>query len=284
MTYRAQVFACLTACSFLCSPAASVAASASDNVQLTAMVDKPCPTTDPIDENTRAFIRMLVEPGEEFVAPPPSETPVAPQDWANVCRYYHDNKAVQQRPDIVFIGDSLTDFWQYADPSLFNRQRLNRGISGQTSGQILLRFQGDVVNLKPRVVHILAGGNDIAGNSGQTSLELFQNNIIAMTDLAQANDIEVVLGAIPPIEGVWWAPLIKPAAKIAEVNEWLQQFAQENDFVFVNYHAVFDEVGGMLPAYANDGVHPNREGYQLMRARLDEVLEEEPLGRGSESR
>lgn len=233
----------------------------------TAMVDDPCPPAKPIDAATIEFVRTLVEPGAKFTPPPPAPNPENPtQDWANLCRYRADNAMVTTRPDVVFMGDSLTELWKYADPAFFGDRRVNRGISGQTSAQMLLRFQADVVALKPRVVHLLTGGNDMAGNAGLTSEQVVKDNVIAMVTLARANGIKVVLGSITPIERVWWAPDLRPGGQVQQFNAWLRDYARANELGFVDYHgALANDAGGIPHALANDDAHPNRDGYAIMR-------------------
>ena len=196
-------------------------------------------------------------------------------DWGDLCYYRTAN--VQQRslgrPQIVFMGDSITENWAAADPALFTGAVVGRGISGQTSSQMLLRFYADVIALQPQMVHILAGTNDIALNSGIISDDAYKNNIKAMVDLAQANHIGVILASIPPSDAISWVPDLKPAARIAALNKWLQEYAQKRGIRYVNYYAVLnDGHGGLLSTLGNDGVHPNRLGYVAMIGTLREIL------------
>jgi lysophospholipase L1-like esterase len=188
-------------------------------------------------------------------------------DWAWLCRYHAANLALAgQSIETVFLGDSITEGWSYADPGLFVPGTVNRGISGQTSPQLLLRFMADVVALKPRVVHLMIGTNDVAGNTGPTSPQAYKDNVRAMAYLAKANGIVMVLGSIPPADRMTWRPDMKPAARIAELNAWLKTFAAERGLVFADYYAALAGPGGDLPAgYGPDGVHPNGAGYAVMR-------------------
>lgn len=192
------------------------------------------------------------------------------RDWINLCRYHDDNQAVIAsgcRVLGVFIGDSITEGWGSASPELFNGGIVNRGIGGQTSSQILLRFMADVVALKPRFVHILAGTNDVAGNSGPLRIEDYQNNMMAMGDIARAHGIRVIIAALPPADRFDWRPGIDPRQPIAELNVWLRAYAARHHFYFVDYHAALADPGDGLPAeLGNDGVHPNAKAYRLMRA------------------
>jgi lysophospholipase L1-like esterase len=202
------------------------------------------------------------------------------QDWPHLGLYRGEDAedATAERPRVVFIGDSITEMWRYGDPELFSKGILGRGISGQTSPQILIRFYPDVVALKPAAVHILCGGNDIAGNTGPTTPQDFKNNIVAMLDIAEVNRIKVLLGSITPAAQFSQRPEVKPVARIAELNEWLHQIASERGAVFVNYFSALAAADRSMRAdYANDGVHPNAAGYSVMRplalAAIDQVLE-----------
>lgn len=188
-------------------------------------------------------------------------------DWAWLCRYHAANLALAGTSiNTVFLGDSITEGWSYADPAMFAPGTVNRGISGQTSPQLVLRFMADVVALKPRVVHLMIGTNDIAGNTGPTSPQAFKDNIRAMADLAQANGIVMVVGSIPPADRMTWRPELSPAGRIAELNAWLQAFAAERGLVYADYYGALAGAGGELPdRYGPDGVHPNAAGYAAMR-------------------
>jgi lysophospholipase L1-like esterase len=190
------------------------------------------------------------------------------RDWPNLCRYQAQNaeRLKRGRPRVVIIGASIVQLWQVADPSLFGQDVVDRGISGQTTAQILARFQSDVIALRPRAVHILAGTNDIAGNTGPTTPTDFQNNIAAMVDIAQANKVAVVLAAIPPVAGMPRPSGGDPSARAIELNRWLAAFAHQRGIGFVDYYAVLvGENRAYRPGLSNDGVHPNADGYALMR-------------------
>lgn len=191
--------------------------------------------------------------------------PVPPADWPALCRYRDADRTVDTPPRAVMIGDSITEFWLSAAPALFVGGIVDRGVSGQTSAQILARFYQDVVRLHPRVVHILCGTNDVAGNSGPTSPDDFANAVVAMVDLARANDIAVVIGAIPPAGSFGWRAGYRPAAQIIALNAWLRDLARQRGLVFADYHtALADPAGAMKPGLSNDGVHPNAAGYAVM--------------------
>lgn len=198
---------------------------------------------------------------------PQSASTYNPQtDWAWLCRYHAANLALPGgRADIVFIGDSITEGWGHFQPALFTGGIVNRGISGQTSPQLLVRFMADVVALKPRVVHLMIGTNDIAGNTGPTTPEAWKNNVRAMVELARAHDIRVILGSIPPADHMSWRPDLRPAGQIAELNAWLKAFATERGLVYADYHAAMaGPAGEMRAEFTQDGVHPIAAGYAAM--------------------
>lgn len=213
-------------------------------------------------------------------AKPPGSTPGTtlvrdPIDWPWWCRYRADNQAAQSvpAPDVVFFGDSITESWAKADASFFDRKFANRGIGGQTSAQLLLRFYQDVVALRPRAVHIVVGTNDVAGNPGSLDAESYKNNILAMVDLAKAHNISVLLGSIPPAAKFpWrndnpWRERLDPVGEIRALNLWLRQLANDRTLTFVDYHnAMAASDGSMKAALTLDGVHPNSAGYEVMRA------------------
>lgn len=165
---------------------------------------------------------------------------------------------------VVFMGDSITDAWKLAD-SFPGKPYINRGISGQTTPQMLVRFRQDVLDLKPKVVVILAGTNDIAGNTGPMTIEQTEGNIASMAELARQNGIHVVLCSVLPAFDYPWSPGLTPAPKIVAINTWLKQYAAEKGDVFVDYHAVMkDERDGLPAKLSYDGVHPLPSGYAVM--------------------
>ncbi|MFO1402727.1 MAG: alkaline phosphatase family protein [Steroidobacteraceae bacterium] len=189
-------------------------------------------------------------------------------DWSQQCRYRHENAALPppSAARVVFIGDSITEGWKPLDPAFFTGEVLDRGISGQTSAQMLARFRADVLDLHPAVVHIMAGTNDVAGNTGPTSLAQVQGNVMSMVELARAHGIGVVLAAVPPAARFWWHRSLEPADTIIALNRWLRGYAARERLVFVDYHAALDDGhGGLATAWSDDGVHPNAAGYAAMR-------------------
>lgn len=200
---------------------------------------------------------------------------VVRNDWAWQCRYRAENAAIDPAhpPRAVFMGDSITEGWIAADPAFFAQGYADRGISGQTSPQMLVRFWQDVIALHPRVVHIMAGTNDIAGNTGPTTPEAYQNAIRAMVTLAKANRIVVILGAIPPSVRFGWAPEQRPGPWIARLNAWLRDYARAEGLVFADYHTALAGPGGELPPHLGpDGVHPSVAGYAAMRPVAEEAI------------
>ncbi len=193
-------------------------------------------------------------------------------DWANLEKYHNENFAlIQSRfTPIVFMGDSITEFWSNYDNSFFaNNGFINRGISGQTTSQMLLRFPQDVIQLQPSKVVILAGINDIAQNTGPISIEQIMRNIISMVELAKANHFEVILCSVLPANKFDWNHKIQPAKKVIELNKLIKKFAEENNITYVDYYSTMvDENKGLKKIYGNDGVHPNKEGYKTMEQLL----------------
>jgi lysophospholipase L1-like esterase len=168
---------------------------------------------------------------------------------------------------VVFMGDSITEGWHFDAPGspFIGKPYVNRGISGQTSPQMLVRFRQDVIDLKPKVVVILAGTNDIAGNTGPMTVEQTEANLQSMADLAAANHIKVVLCSVLPAFDFPWHPGLEPAPKVDEVNAWMKDYAARKGYVFVDYHsAMKDERDGLPAKLSGDGVHPNPVGYAIM--------------------
>ena len=212
------------------------------------------------------------------------------QDWnefANTSRYDKANLELKLHTTahnrVVFMGNSITEDWLKIRPEFFdNKDYINRGISGQTTPQMLLRFRQDVVDLNPKVVVILAGTNDIAGNSGYISLESIIDNIKSMSEIANANGIKVIISSILPAIDYPWKPGLDPASKIIIINKALKAFSEENNFIYLDYYAAMvDDKGGLkVPEYttANDLVHPNKKGYLVME-KLAEIAIKKALAK-----
>jgi lysophospholipase L1-like esterase len=197
------------------------------------------------------------------------------QDFGGHCRYEAANAALPPASDhrVVFFGDSITELWGAHDPEFFTKDVINRGVSGQTTAQMLLRFRQDVVDLKPETVHIIAGVNDIAGNTGPTSLARIEGNIMSMVEQAQIHHIRVVLGSVLPAAGFNWRPSIKPIPFIREYNAWLKEYAREKQITYIDYFSpLVDENQGFTTKWTADGVHPNYAGYLIMEPLAREAL------------
>lgn len=175
---------------------------------------------------------------------------------------------------VVFMGDSITDSWATVDPKFFARaEYIDRGISGQTTLQMLLRFRQDVVALKPAVVHIMAGTNDIAGNTGPMELPETEANIASMVDLARANGIQVVIGSVLPATDFNWHPGIDPGPKIVTLNKWLKSYSHARHVIYVDYYAALtDGALGIRSDLSPDGVHPSLPGYLIMDPLADAAI------------
>lgn len=191
--------------------------------------------------------------------------------------YYADDNATllaSHAPvDIVFIGDSITEGWHDKRPCFFSRGRINRGIGGQTTSQMVLRMFSDVIDLKPSAVHIMAGTNDIAGNTGPMTAEMSENNFRAMSDIARRHGIKVLLAPVPPAASYPWRPEVHTRPRIAELNRWLERYGHETGATWVDYRPVLDDgTGAMKPGLAADGVHPTEAGYDAMATVIDPIL------------
>jgi len=202
------------------------------------------------------------------------------QDWPDLARYHQENaKLPSPAPGenrVVFLGDSITDAW-INDPAGFfpGKPYLDRGISGQTTPQMLVRFRADVIALKPKVVVILAGTNDIAGNTGPTTPEAIEDNFMSMAELARANGIRVVLASILPAYDYPWRPGLHPDHKIPPLNAWLKDYCGREGFVYLDYFsAMADQRNGLRPELSADGVHPNKAGYAIMTPLAEKAIAE----------
>lgn len=199
-------------------------------------------------------------------------------DWAYLEKYALDNKhLLKQHNDgnrIVFIGDSITEFWERYDSMFFSQNTyINRGISSQTTSQILERFQNDVIDLQPKSVIILAGINDIAENNGPISIEEIMNNIVSMVEKSLKNKIEVLLCSVLPANNFYWNPKIQPIEKIIQLNQMIKAYSLVKQIKYVDYYTqMVDENLGLDKKYTDDGVHPNLEGYLKMKSILEFYL------------
>jgi lysophospholipase L1-like esterase len=199
-------------------------------------------------------------------------------DWANLARFRNDNlKTGLPAPGevrVVFMGNSITEGWSRLDSGFFvGRPFINRGISGQTTPQMLIRFKPDVVNLKPEVVVILAGINDIAGNTGPSTLEMIEDNLSSMVEIAQANKIRVVLSSVLPAYDFPWRPGMEPAENVVKLNDWIKGYTGTHNCIYLDYFTpMSDEKHGLKKEYTQDGVHPNLAGYKVMEPLAEEAI------------
>ena len=201
-----------------------------------------------------------------------------PTDWANLAKYRDANAQLgppkPREKRVVLFGDSITESWAQFFPTMFpGKPYIGRGISGQTTPQMLVRFNQDVVALKPKVVVILAGTNDIAGNTGPSTLEMIEANLKEMTEMAKANGIRVVLSSVLPVYDYPWKPGLQPAEKIVALNAWLRDYASRAGVGYVDYHsAMSDARHGLRADLGNDGVHPNEAGYRVMAPLVERAI------------
>jgi len=197
------------------------------------------------------------------------------QDWPNLKRYQKANAKMKDSAiSAVYMGDSITDFWFPNDSAFFkDHHYVDRGISGQTSPQMLLRFRQDVIDLHPNAVVILCGTNDIAGNSGPMTLEMTEGNIQSMAELAKANKIKVVLCSVLPSNHFGWKPDLQPADSIVALNDWIRAYARQSHLGYVDYYSTLvNDQKGMQSQYSEDGVHPNKVGYAVMEPLVQATL------------
>ncbi|HDS1138140.1 TPA: SGNH/GDSL hydrolase family protein [Stenotrophomonas maltophilia] len=211
-------------------------------------------------------------------------------DWPELQRYRDANArlpaAVAGQPRVVFFGDSITEGWGREGSAAFfpGNGWLNRGISGQTTAQMLVRFPQDVLALKPQVVVILAGTNDIAGNTGPATQAMIEDNLHAMVDLARAHGIRVVLASVLPVSDYPWLPGTSPAPRVRALNMALKRYADAQQLVYLDYYTpMANAAGGLDPQLADDGVHPTAKGYAVMaplaEAAVNRALQQKPLQR-----
>jgi lysophospholipase L1-like esterase len=210
------------------------------------------------------------------------------KDWANLGRYHDANARVDAaragESRVVFMGDSITDGWSNPKYGGFfpGKAYLNRGIGGQTTPQMLIRFRPDVIALQPRAVVVLAGTNDISGNTGPTTLAAIEDNLAAMSDLARAHGIRVILASLLPVSDYVRradGTLIvqtksRPPAQITDLNRWIKQYAKDNGDVYLDYYtATVDERGMLKAGLSDDGLHPNAKGYAVMVPLAEAAIE-----------
>ena len=205
-------------------------------------------------------------------------TTVKAQDWAELNRFKEANKELpaptEGEPRIVFMGNSITIGWLNLRPEFFaDKPYVNRGISGQTTPQMLVRFRQDVIDLQPEVVVLLAGTNDIAGNTGPSTLEMIMDNIKGMAEMAHANGIKVILSSTLPAYDYPWKPGMNPSGKIIELNKMIKAYAEDKGHIYLDYFsAMVDERNGLPKKYAEDEVHPTVAGYKVMEPLVEAAI------------
>jgi len=201
-------------------------------------------------------------------------------NWTNFKKYANQNMEAKSKQKgeirVVFLGNSIFEGWSSARPDFFNNKPyFNRGISGQVTAQMLLRFQEDVINLDPDVLVLKAGINDIAENAGPYDQQKTLNNIKSIVQLAKANKIKIVLCSVLPANRFVWRPSLTPADKVIELNATLQAYAKEENILYLDlYTAVVDDKKGMKSIYAKDGVHPTVEGYKVLEPMVEEAIKQ----------
>jgi lysophospholipase L1-like esterase len=198
------------------------------------------------------------------------------QDWPALARYAADNAKLTAPASVVFMGDSITDAWIKRSPKYFadNPGYADRGISGQTTPQMLIRFRPDVIALKPKVVVILAGTNDIAGNTGPMTLEMIEDNYASMAELAKVHGIKVVFSSVMPVcDYIRPQTERRPPAKIIALNEWLKDYSAKNNLVYLDYYsAMIDDQKMLKKEITYDGLHPNEAGYAVMEPLAEKAI------------
>ena len=199
-------------------------------------------------------------------------------DWANMAYFDAQNKEVvldNNTDRVVFMGNSITQGWAQYMPEMFDNQTyINRGIGGQTTPQMLLRFRQDVIALQPKAVVILAGTNDIAGNTPLKDLETVAGHLFSMAELARASGIKVILSSVIPAAEYPWRKGKNPDVKIPQLNRMIQNYCSENNFYYLDYFSVMsDDKNGLIESYGYDGVHPNKEGYLVMTKYVEQAID-----------
>ena len=241
-------------------------------------VPDPCKHVDPMPQPVADYFAAVLKARTAKAAPPTPtaeqltlyknwQVRVRQQDFAQLCKYAADNAALPPATAkrVIYFGDSITELWGLNDPAFFTGDVINRGISGQTTAQMLGRFRADVIALRPTVVHIIAGTNDVAGNTGPSSVDRIVDNITTMIELAKLHGIKVVLGSELPCVQFAFQPHLKPAPILAELNTRLRRLAAEQKVEFVDYFApLADPNAAFDKRYSDDGLHPTAAGYAVM--------------------
>jgi len=227
-----------------------------------------------------AFFALFLLPAVAQQSPATALHPVDPNrsvlDFGQLARFAADNAKLpaEAKGRVVFFGDSITIGWSSGQQPFFpGKPYVNRGISGQTTPQMLIRFRQDVIDLHPQAVIILAGTNDIAGNTGPSTLEMIEDNLRSMAELGKVNHIQVILASVLPAADYPWKKGLEPAPKIKALNAWIKNYCAANQLVYLDYYtAMADPDGGMKPGISKDGVHPNAAGYAIMAPLAEQAI------------
>lgn len=247
------------------TPAVATAQSASANRVVPPYASKAAPTDAGVVNDPCRLQPTMRQAGGYW----PWHDWLYAHDYGQLCFYRSSDLEIEGRstlgPRVVFIGDSITQIWEQEDPSFFLHGIVDRGISGQTTSQMLVRFRQDVIELHPEVVQIMGGTNDIAGNTGNTTLTAIENNIASMVELAQAHGIVVILGSVLPATQFFWNKAVHPAPEILALNDWIRAYAKAHSAVYADYYdAMRTPAGGMKAGLSLDGVHPSSAGVRVM--------------------
>ena len=201
------------------------------------------------------------------------------EDWPNLAYYHKKNislgSPIKNEKRIIFMGDSITEEWSNLYPSFFsNRRYINRGIGGQTTPQMLLRFKPDTIDLHPHIIVLLAGINDVAGNTGPSTVKMITDNIFSMAELAMNKDVKIILSSILPANAFPWNDAIENVSSIIiSINSLIKDYALGNGIVYLDYYSsMVDENEGLNSDYTEDGVHPNKEGYKVMSGLAEKTI------------
>jgi len=233
---------------------------------------------------TPQYVLLLIAAGvasalAQTTAPAPAARPAWEREWAYLSKYREANAFLPPPTNgekrVVFLGDSITEGWADAGKFFPGKPYINRGISGQTTAQMLVRFRQDVIALQPALVVILAGTNDIAENGGPSTLEAIEDNLQSMAELARFNHIRVILSSVLPAVDYPWRRGLQPAEKIPALNRWIASYSEKNHLVFLDYYAAMvDKQGGLRTDLSGDGVHPNPAGFAVMVPLAEKAINE----------
>jgi len=226
----------------------------------------------------RKRLKPLVMPLARWLAPDVLRRLEQLNDWAQLGVYQTQNQALRAQPletdRVVFFGDSITEFWDLVQ-AFPGKPYINRGISGQTTAQMLVRFRPDVINLQPKAVLILAGTNDLAGNTGPMTVDRITDNYASLAELARANAIQLIFASVLPVHdyGSIVQSNLRPPDSIRALNQWLRDYCKYHQHIFLDYyHAMVDDQEMLKAELAEDGVHPNAKGYDIMKALAESAI------------